>query len=50
VIRWHKQALSLKAPPLVVNSRLVEDTIEKAKVLWEEILDRFSADNDLAEL
>jgi hypothetical protein len=49
VIGWHKQASSLKAPPLAVNGRLVEDTIEKAKVLREEILDRFSADDDLAE-
>lgn len=50
VIGWHKQASSLKAPPLAVNGRLVEDTMEKAEVLWEEILDRFSADDDLAEL
>jgi hypothetical protein len=48
VIGWHKQAPKLKAPPLKVNSRIVEDTIEKAKVLREEILDRFSADDDLA--
>jgi hypothetical protein len=49
VIGWHKQASSLKAPPLAVNGKLVEDTMEKAKVLREEILDRFSADDDLAE-
>jgi hypothetical protein len=49
VIGWHKQASSLKAPPLIVNGRTVEDTIEKAEVLREEILDRFSADDDLAE-
>jgi hypothetical protein len=47
VIGWHKQAPKLKAPPLEVNSRIVKDTIEKAKVLREEILDRFSADDDL---
>ena len=50
VIGWHKQAPSLKAPPLAVNGRLIEDTMEKAEVLWEEILDRFSADDDLEEL
>jgi ribonuclease HI len=49
VIGWHKQASSLKAPPLTVNGRIVEDTMEKAEVLREEILDRFSADDDLAE-
>jgi hypothetical protein len=47
VIGWHKQAPKLKAPPLRVNSRIVKDTIEKAKVLQEEILNRFSADDDL---
>jgi hypothetical protein len=50
VIGWHKQASPLKAPPLVVNGRLVEDTAEKAEVLWEEVLNRFSAEDDLAEL
>jgi hypothetical protein len=48
VIGWHKQAPKLKAPPLKVKGRIVEDTMEKAKVLREEILDRFSADDDLA--
>jgi hypothetical protein len=47
VIGWHKRAPKLKALPLKVNSRTVKDTIEKAKVLREEILDRFSADDDL---
>ena len=47
VIGWHKRAPKLKAPPLKVNGRIVEDTIEKAKVLREEILDRFSTDDDL---
>jgi ribonuclease HI len=49
VIGWHRQAPSLKAPPLAVNGRLVEDTMEKAEVLREEILDRFSADDDIAD-
>ena len=49
MIGWHKQAPKLRAPPLKVNGRIVEDTMEKAKVLREEILDRFSADDDIAE-
>ena len=49
MISWHKQALKLKAPPLKVNSRIVKDTIEKAKVLREEILNRFSTDDDIVE-
>ena len=49
MIGWHKQAPKLKAPPLKVNSRIVEDTIEKAKVLREEILNRFSTDDDIVE-
>jgi hypothetical protein len=50
VIGWHRQALSLKALPLAVNGRLVKDIIEKAKILREEILDRFSTEDDLVEL
>jgi hypothetical protein len=50
VIGWHKQVSPLKAPPLVVNGRLVEDAVEKAEVLWEEVLNRFSAKDDLVEL
>jgi hypothetical protein len=50
VIGWHRQALSLKALPLAVNRRLVKDIIKKAKILQEEILDRFSTEDDLAEL
>jgi len=49
VIGWHKQAPKLKAPPLKVNRRIVKDTIKKAKVLREEILNRFSADDDIVE-
>lgn len=49
VIGWHKQAPSLKAPPLVVNGRTIEDTLEKAEVLRDEILDRFSASDDLPD-
>jgi ribonuclease HI len=47
VIGWHKLAPNLKAPPLEVNGTMVEDTMEKAEILRSEILDRFSAEDDL---
>ena len=47
VIGWHKLAPNLKSPPLEVNGTTVEDTMEKAEVLRTEILERFSAQDDL---
>jgi hypothetical protein len=47
VIGWHKLTLVFKLPPLEVNGTIVENTIEKAEVLWTEILERFSAANNL---
>jgi hypothetical protein len=47
VIGWHKLTSAFKSPPLKVNGTIVENTIEKAKVLRIEILERFSAANDL---
>jgi hypothetical protein len=47
VISWYKLSSILKAPLLEVNSTVVEDTIEKAKVLQTEILERFSAADNL---
>ena len=44
---WHKLASNLKSPPLKVNGTTIEDMMEKAEVLWTEILERFSADDDL---
>ncbi|RAL61224.1 hypothetical protein DID88_010303 [Monilinia fructigena] len=49
VINWHKLGTNLKAPPLVVNGNTVEGTMEKAETLWSEVLDRFSASDDLAQ-
>jgi hypothetical protein len=47
VIGWHKLSSALKAPPLEVNGTVVEDTMEKAEALRTEILERFSAADDL---
>jgi hypothetical protein len=47
VIGWHKLSSTLKAPPLEVNGTVVEDTIEKAEALQTEILERFSAADNL---
>jgi len=47
VIGWHKMASSLKAPPLQVNGNMIEDTMEKAEALRAEVLNRFSAEDDL---
>ena len=47
VIGWHKLAPNLKAPPLEVNGRVIEDTMEKAETLRAEVLDRFNANDDL---
>jgi ribonuclease HI len=47
VVGWHKLTSNLKAPPLEVNGVRVEDTEEKAEALRREVLDRFSASDDL---
>ena len=46
-LQWHKLASNLKSPPLKVNGNMVEDTLEKAEALRTEVLERFSADDDL---
>ena len=48
VIGWHKLSSNLKSPPLEINGVMVEDSMEKAKVLKSEILERFSAEDDLS--
>lgn len=47
VVAWHKHSSALKAPPLVVNGRVIEDTLEKANILRAEVLGRFTAEDDL---
>jgi hypothetical protein len=47
VIGWHKLSPNLKSPPLEVNGVLIEDTMKKAEVLRSEVLERFSAEDDL---
>ena len=49
VVNWHKKVPNIKAPPLVVKDRVIEDTLEKAEVFRKEVLDRFSADDDLPD-
>jgi hypothetical protein len=49
VVGWHKLALNLKAPPLIVNRTTIKDTIEKAEALQTKVLGRFSAEDDLKE-
>jgi ribonuclease HI len=49
VVSWHKQAPKLKAPPLKIGDRIVEDTLQKAEVLRKEVLGRFSAEDDLPD-
>src|SRR6195952_2234369 len=47
VMGWHRLTTSLKAPPLVVNGTVIEDTRDKANALKAEVLGRFSAADDL---
>jgi hypothetical protein len=47
VIGWHKFASNLKAPPLIINGHTIEDTREKAEALRIEVLNRYSASDDL---
>lgn len=49
VVSWHKQAPKLKAPPLKIGDRIVEDTLQKAELLRSEVLGRFSAEDDLTD-
>lgn len=49
VVSWHKKSPKLKAPPLKLNGRVIEDTMEKAEVLREEVLGRFSAEDDIPD-
>jgi hypothetical protein len=49
VISWHKLSPRLKSPPLKVNGVIVEDSMDKAKALKSEILERFSAEDDLSD-
>jgi ribonuclease HI len=49
VVSWHKQAPKLKAPPLKVGDRTIEDTMQKAELLRSEVLSRFTAEDDLPD-
>jgi len=47
VVGWHKLGPRLKSPPLVVDGVQVESPLEKAEVLAQKIMQRFSSEDDL---
>ncbi|GAW17909.1 hypothetical protein ANO14919_073780 [Xylariales sp. No.14919] len=47
IIPWHKLGTTPKSPPLVVEGREIEDTLEKVEALEELILKRCNNDDDL---
>src|ERR1700694_1448783 len=47
VVGWHKLGPRLKNPPLVVGGVQVESPLEKAEVLAQKIMQRFSSEDDL---
>ncbi|RAL64350.1 hypothetical protein DID88_001826 [Monilinia fructigena] len=47
IVGWHKLALSLKAPLLIVDGISIESTKEKAKALLEKVLHRYDDSDDL---
>ncbi|RYP08173.1 hypothetical protein DL765_008873 [Monosporascus sp. GIB2] len=47
IISWHKLGSRLKSPPLRVGNKVIEDTLGKTEALRTEILERFTADDDL---
>ena len=49
IMGWHKLSANLKAPPLVVNGTVIEDTLAKAEALRSEVLGRFDASDDLEQ-
>ncbi|KAF7566854.1 hypothetical protein PtrM4_074010 [Pyrenophora tritici-repentis] len=49
LLGWHKLTLGQQDIPLIVNNQTISDPLEKAEALRVEILDRFSAEDDLPE-
>ena len=47
VIAWHKLAPENQDAPLVVNGTTISDPLEKAEALREEVLNRYTAEDDL---
>lgn len=49
VVGWHKLKPALRPPPIRSGDQVVTDPMEKAKVLKNAVLGRFSATDDLQE-
>ena len=49
LLGWHKLTPGQQDIPLIVNNQTISDLLAKAEALRVEILDRFSADDDLPE-
>ncbi|RAQ98553.1 putative RNA-directed DNA polymerase from transposon X-element [Stemphylium lycopersici] len=47
IIAWHKLTLENQDTPLIVNNRTISDPLEKAEALREEVLNRYTAEDDL---
>jgi hypothetical protein len=47
VIAWHKLTPENQDTPLIVNNITISNTLEKAEALREEVLNRYTAEDDL---
>jgi hypothetical protein len=47
VIAWHKLVPENQDTPLIVNGTTISDPLEKAEALREEVLNRYTAEDDL---
>jgi hypothetical protein len=47
IIAWHKLTPENQETPLIINNRTISDPLEKAEALREEVLNRYTADDDL---
>jgi hypothetical protein len=48
VIAWHKLTLENQDTPLTVNGITILDPLEKAETLRVEVLNQYTADDDLS--
>jgi hypothetical protein len=49
LLGWHKLTPGQQDIPLIIKNQTISDPLAKAEALRVEILDRFSADDDLPE-
>ena len=47
IIAWHKLTPENQDTPLIVNNTTISDPLEKAEALREEVLNRYTAEDDL---